>query len=309
MIPLLLFIEGRIAGASGGQADAYVEIVKEALALAQTRSDAGRTATLSASLSQAYGWAGLLREALAANDVAFAGVSSIADFDHQFLGYSIEHWILSLRGRILVRLGRFNEARRCFDQILAIEPALIDPTVRFIANLGYVDLAWCLDDPTMANEHAGQVADLATRQGSPYLRAYSFACSGTAHSIAGKYEAAIQAFTDGVNFLREARVAMEIEPEMLASMADCQLRCEAFQMAIETAQKAATISQDRSSRLPQCRASITLASALVADNQNEARDRVAELLHRAEELIRISGANIYVRLLEEARGRCAVQIN
>jgi hypothetical protein len=52
-----------------------------------------------------------------------------------------------------------------------------------------------------------------------------------------------------------------------------------------------------------------LASALVADNRNEARDRVAELLHRAEELIRVSGANIYARLLEEARGRCAVQIN
>lgn len=308
MIPLLLFIEGRIAGASGGQADAYVKIVKEALALAEVRGDAGRTATLSASLSQAYGWAGLLREALAANDVAFAGVSSIADFDHQFLGYSIEHWILSLRGRILVRLGRFDEARRCFDQILAIEPALIDPTVRFIANLGYVDLAWCLDDPTMANEHAGQVADLATLQGSPYLRAYSFACSGTAHSIAGKYEAAIQAFAEGVNFLREARVAMEIEPEMLASMADCQLRSEAFHMAIETAQEAATISQDRSSRLPQCRASITLASALVASNHIEAPIRAAELLDRAEELIRVSGANIYMRLLEEACGRCAVQI-
>jgi adenylate cyclase len=178
MIPLLLFVEGRIAGASGGQADAYVKIVKEALALAESRRDAGRAATLSASLSQAYGWAGLLREALAANDVALAGVSSIADFDHQFLGYSIEHWILSLRGRILVRLGRFDEARRCFDQILAIEPALIDPTVRFIANLGYVDLAWCLDDPKMANEHAGQVADLATRQGSPYLRAYSSVLAG-----------------------------------------------------------------------------------------------------------------------------------
>jgi class 3 adenylate cyclase len=89
MIALLLFIEGRIAGASGGQADAYVEIVKEALALTEPRHDAGRTATLNASLSQAYGWAGLLREALAANDIALAGASSIADFDHKFLGYSI----------------------------------------------------------------------------------------------------------------------------------------------------------------------------------------------------------------------------
>jgi class 3 adenylate cyclase/tetratricopeptide (TPR) repeat protein len=308
MIPLLLFVEGRIAGASGGQADAYVKIVKEALALTESRRDVGRTATLSASLSQAYGWAGLLREALAANDVATAGTPSIADFDHQFLGYSIEHWILSLRGRILVRLGRFDEARQCFDQILAIEPALIDPTVRFIANLGYVDLAWCLDDPTMANEHAGRVADLTTRQGSAYLRAYSFACSGTALGIGGNYEAAVQAFTEGVNFVREARVAMEIEPELLASIADGQLRGGALQLAIRTAQEAILIAQGRSARLPECRASITLASALSATDDFEARNQAAELLDRAEQLIRVSGAAIYLPLLEEARGRCVAQI-
>ena len=308
MIPLLLFIEGRIAGASGGQADAYVKIVKEALALTESKRDAGRTATLNASLSQAYGWAGLLREALAANDAALAGVSSIADFDHQFLGYSIEHWILSLRGRILVRLGRFDEARLCFDRILAIEPGLIDPTVRFIANLGYVDLAWCLDDAAMATEHAGRVAEMAKRQGSPYLRAYSFACSGTAHSIAGNYEVAIQAFTAGVNFVREARVAMEIEAEMMATMADCQLRSGAFRIAIEAAQEADTIAQSRSARLAQCRASITLAKALVATNEIDAHNQATKLLDRAEELIHVSGANIYMRLLEEARGRCVVQV-
>jgi adenylate cyclase len=308
MIPLLLFIEGRIAGASGGQADAYVRIVKEALALTESRRDAGRTATLNASLGQAYGWAGLLREALAANDIALAGVSDIADFDHQFLGYSIEHWILSLRGRILVRLGRFDEARRCFDQMLAIEPALIDPTVRFIANLGYVDLAWCLNDPIMANEHAGRVADLAMRQGSPYLRAYSFACSGTARSIGGNYEAAIQAFTEGIHFLREARVAMEIEPDMLASVADCQLRSGALDLAIGTAQEAILIALGRSARLPQCRASITLASALNATNEIEARNQAAELLDRAEQLIHVSGANIYLPLLEEARRNCVAQV-
>jgi class 3 adenylate cyclase/tetratricopeptide (TPR) repeat protein len=307
MIPLLLFIEGRIAGASGGQADGYVKIVKEALALTESKQDVGRTATLNASLCQAYGWAGLLREALAANDVALAGASSISNFDHQFLGYSIDHWILSLRGRILVRLGRFDEARRCFDQMLAIEPALIDPTVRFIANLGYVDLAWCLDDPNMADEHAARVEELATGQGSAYLRAYSFACTATARNIAGDYEGAILAFREGVNFLRQARVAMEIEPDMLASIADCQFRSGTLDPAIKTAQEAILIAEGRSARLAQCRASITLASALSATDDIEARNQAAELLDRAEQLIEVSGASIYAPLLKEARGRCVAR--
>jgi class 3 adenylate cyclase/tetratricopeptide (TPR) repeat protein len=309
MIPLLLFIEGRLAGASGGQADAYVKIVKEALALTESIRDTGRTATLNASLSQAYGWAGLLHEALAANDIALAGVPDIADFDHQFLGYSIEHWILSLRGRILVRIGHFDEARRCFDQILALEPALIDPTVQFIANLGYVDLAWCLDDPAMAALHAGHVAELAVRQGSPYLRAYSLACHGMAQSIAGDYDDAIQTLTDGVDFVREARVAMEIEPEMLANLADCRLRSGAFQLAIQTAEEAIAMSQSRSARLPQCRAMITLAGALTTINEIEAHDRAAELFDQAEQLIDVTGAGIYRPLLDKARGRCTNRVS
>jgi hypothetical protein len=191
---------------------------------------------------------------------------------------------------------------------VSIEPALIDPTVRFIANLGYVDLAWCLNDPIMANEHAGRVAELAMRQGSPYLRAYSFACTGTARSIGGNYEAAIEAFTEGIHFLRDARVAMEIEPDMLASIADCQLRSGEFHLAIATAQEAILIALGRSARLPQCRASITLASALNATNEIEVRDQATELLDRAEQLIHVSGANIYLPLLEETRRNCVAQV-
>jgi tetratricopeptide (TPR) repeat protein len=301
MIPMLLFVEGRIAGASGGQADAYVSAVKEALALSESRQDPGRIATLNASLSQAYGWAGLLREALAASDAALAGVSSVADFDHQFLGYKVEHWILGLRGRILLRLGRFDEARRCFDRILIIEPALIDPTVQFIANQGYVDLAWCVGDAEMATAHAQRVFDLATRQASPYLRAYSLAYMGIAHGVAGNYRAAIQSLSEGVDFVRAARVAMEIEPEMLASIAEYQLRSGAWEASIEKAKEAIDIARDRHTRLPECRAMITLAVAYAASEDPDRSDEAAMLVGHAEVAIEATGASIYRRLLEEAR--------
>src|SRR5262249_53335310 len=125
MIPLLLFVDGRITVTSGGPADASVELVKEGLSLLEEGKDIGRIATLNASLSQAYGWAGLLNEALSANDAAFKGISQIGKFDHQFLGYSVERWAVSLRGRILVRLGRFEEAEKCFDLVLGVEENLL----------------------------------------------------------------------------------------------------------------------------------------------------------------------------------------
>ena len=75
-------------------------------------------------------------------------------------------------------------------------------------------------------------------QASPRLpRAYSLACRGTAQGVSEDYQAAIKSFAEGVDFVRAARVAMEIEPEMLASIADCQLRSGRFTAAIDQKHK------------------------------------------------------------------------
>ncbi|MBV9559283.1 MAG: AAA family ATPase [Bradyrhizobium sp.] len=300
MVPLLFFVEGRIAAASGGAADAYVERVEQALSLIDLDRDRGRVATLNASLSQAYGWAGLLREALSANDAALEGVSSVTDFDHQFLGYSVEHWTLSLRGRILLRLGRFDAARACFDRMLAI-PGLIAPTVQIIANFAYVELAWCLGDVSMARDYLTQVVAIAARHGSAYLRLYALACEGIAHGIVHDYGSGIRATSEALRLLREAHVSMEFEPELLASLADFLARSGEVDKAIETANEAIAVARNRTARLPECRAQITLGGALLAARGSQAADEAKMLLDGAETLIERTGACIYEGLLKEAR--------
>ncbi|MCK1379489.1 hypothetical protein IVB33_18180, partial [Bradyrhizobium sp. 24] len=94
------------------------------------------------------------------------------------------------------------------------------------------------------------------------MRAYSLACIGTAQGIAQNYHAAILSLTEGVEFVRAARVAMEIEPEMLASIADYQLRSGAHAAAVDKAREAIAVAQERHARLPECRATIALAAAL-----------------------------------------------
>jgi len=300
MVPLLLFVEGRIAAASGGAADAYVERVKHALSLMDPNRDRGRLATLNASLSQAYGWAGLLREALSANDAALEGVSSVSDFDHQFLGYSVEHWTLSLRGRILLRLGEFEAARACFDHVLATS-GLIDPTVQIIANFAYVELAWCLGDVSLACEYVKQVTAIAARHDSAYLRLYSLACEGIGYGIVDDYDGALRTTGEALRLLRESHVSMEFEPELLASLAEFLARSGATHAAIETANEAIAIARKRTARLPECRAQITLGRALLAERGGDAINEAKSLLDGAETLIARSGALIYEALLKEAR--------
>jgi class 3 adenylate cyclase/tetratricopeptide (TPR) repeat protein len=300
IIPLLRLFEARIAQVSGGSADALAQTLERVISHLEPVRDAGRIATLSAALSHAYGWAGLLREALAANDAALAGVSEVTDLDHQFLGYSVEHWALALRGRLLLRLGQFDAARSCFDHMLGIQE-LLDPTVEFIAHFGYVDLAWCLDDASMAAEHAMQIAAIATRQGSAYLRVYCLAAEGIAECIARNFDRAIDTLAEGIQFLREAKAAMEFEPEMLASLAFCLAQTGAHDRAIEVAKETVAMARQRSSRLPECRASITLATVLLTAIGAEAQEEAAALLDTADTLIRVTGASIYERHLEEAR--------
>ncbi len=304
MIPLLLLVDGRIAQVTGGNSDTFVQQIKQAISLAEGSGDSGRLATLHAALSHAYGWAGLLREALEASDAALAGIADVTDFDQRFLGYSVEHWILGLRGRILLRLGRFDAARACFDALIGIK-ALIDPTVLFIAHFGYVGMAWCHDDPTMAREHAGRIGVLAERHGGAYLRLYQLASQAIADGIAGDYEGAVNGAIRSIEFLRQTGAAIEFEPELLASLADYQMRKSDHARAITTAVDAVAMARLRGARLPECRASITLASLALLTEGAGAHDGATALLDEAGRLIEECGACIYEARLNEARALLA----
>ena len=300
IIPLLLLVDGRIAQVSGGNSDALVHQIKQAIALAEGNRDAGRLATLYAALSHAYGWAGLLREALEASDAALARVAEVTDFDQRFLGYSVENWILGLRGRILLRLGQFDAARSCFDKLIGIK-TLIDPTVLFIAHFGYVDMAWCHEDPTMAHEHAARIAALAERHGGAYLRLYRLTSKAMADAIAGNYEDAVNGTIRSLEYLRQTGAAIEFEPELLASLADYRMRQGDYAHAVATAMDAIAMGRQRGARLPVCRATITLASVVLLTEGVGAYGRATSLLAETERLIKESGTRIYDARAHEAR--------
>ena len=98
-------MDGRITVSTGGPADTYVERVRQALSLLKDTGNVGKIATLNCALSQAYGLAGLFSDALAANTVALEGIDQVEKFDHQFLGYSVEHWDSACAGAFCCGLG------------------------------------------------------------------------------------------------------------------------------------------------------------------------------------------------------------
>lgn len=298
MVPLLLFAQARLIGAGGGAADDYAARIRHALDLVPPGGHGERRATLSAGLCQAYGWGGLLREALAAADAALAERPFLDRFDRDFLGYSVEHWVVSLRGRILVHLARFEEAQASFDEMLALEPSLVDPTVRFISHLGTLDIAWCRGDGDLARRHARRIGELAARHGSPYLQVFRLACSGTAHTISGNFEAGARDFEAALAFSRSAKAALDHEADMLAGLAECHLAAGDATQAAAFAGEAARTALRLDARIPELRARIVAARAARAQGDGETGARA---LRRAAALLERTGALAFRPILAAAR--------
>ena len=301
MIPLLLFVEARIGGASGGPADQYVAQVRRALDMTRDKGDPGRAATLYASLSQAYGWAGLFREALAANDEAVLRLPHVTAFDNRFLGYSVEDWTISLRARILIHLDQMDEARRWLDHMLAIEVGRIDPTVHFISHLGFVDLAWITDDARLAEEHAAKVAELAARHGTPYLRVFAFACAAVAKELAGDPQGAIQEFREGLSFMHDAKAALDYEPDMVAGLAECLAKAGQDDEALAAAHLAVQVARERNARVPEWRGLLVAGTLLLARGDPSSIAAGQATLTLAADLLERIGARALLRRAEAFR--------
>lgn len=303
LIQLLLMVEGRMLQASGGPADGYVERLLKALSLTPAGSDPGRAATLNAALSQAYAWAGMLEHALAANDSALQDVAEIDRFDHDFIGFSIEHWVLGMRGRLLARLGRLEEAEQCLGDMLVLGQSSNDPVILQFAHFGYMDLASCRQDAALAEQHAGRVSEIAAKHEGPYLRVFALSCRASAASIGGDFKAAAAIYAQALAQVRTANVAMEFETEILASLAECHRNLGHLDEAAAMAQEAIDISRQRSTRLPECRALITLASATLETHGLAHAGHAETLFAEAEALVRVTGASIYEATLLRERAR------
>lgn len=300
---LLLMVEGRMLQSSGGPADWYIERLQQALELAAPKAHLGRIATLNAALSQAYGWAGLLNQALEANDVALKAVASIDKFDREFIGFNPEQWILGMRGRLLTRLGRHEEAQQCWQQMSSVDAGPVDPAVQTILHLGQVEHAWWTNDAVLAQEHAALLAGLADKTAMPYLKTVTANCQGMARSMSHDFSGAVHALAEAIRLVRSENVAAEYETEVLASLAECHRRSGNAAKAQVVAREAIEISRQRSTRLPECRALITLAAALIDEGGAQTAGEADDLFAQAESLIRQTGAAIYEPALLFERSR------
>jgi adenylate cyclase len=306
LVQLLLIAEGRILQGNGGPADEYVECIRKAIELAGDEADAGRIATTHAALSHAYSWAGLLGQALEANDVALKGVASIDKLDRDFFGFDIRQWVLGIRVRLLIRMGRFDEASACLRSMVESIEAGHDPVIRQMAHHLHAEFAWSSSDVELARAHASKVTRIARENGSSYSRVFDFWTSAMAELTAQEYDEAARNCVKALDLIRTARVGVECEAEILAILAECRLHTGNHEQALADAKVAVEVARRRSNRAAEGRAMVVWGAALARDPLGDANE-ANEIFEQAQQVISLTGARVFGEVLERERQRLAAR--
>jgi class 3 adenylate cyclase/tetratricopeptide (TPR) repeat protein len=283
---------GRIL-ANGGSADEYVEKTREAKAIADQGNDPSIQITLKAVLCHALWLSGRMREALQMNIEATNRAHEIMKFDRETLGFDIEVWLTVLRGRTLVMLNRKEEARPFLDRILQLESSQVDPLHHVMPSMAYVDVAWAEGNVGLAQEHAERAFSLALKSGNPYLRVYAQACRGFSHVITGRLTSAIEDLSDALSFARSRKAGLELEPRILADLANAFRLNGDSAAALSTVDQAIKVATERHARVPECLARIVRADLLLRSTTSDQTAEGRQELERAVALMQETGAMLF----------------
>jgi adenylate cyclase len=298
---LILAGYGRIMACTGS-ADQYVAQLLHAI---EVCGDPSIRTILQVLLCQAYGYAGRLREALAAGETALKQVAFVEKSHETQLGFNLERWAESLHTRLLVRTGSFDVARERVARLVASEDGHPDPAVLFIPHHAGIEMAWLTRDEKLAALHSQRIDEIAGRNNTPYVAMYASACRGLALSLAGDHVAAIQTLESAIRLAREAFVGLEYESDMLAFLAEIHLRSNSLAAAFGAAEQGIAVARERRARLAECRSTLVLAQVVDADSARYPQYQLSELLARARQLIEETGARPYESLFPVAQSPAA----
>ena len=293
---------GRIVAASGGSADDYIRLVREALAVLDAEANPAEAVLLNGLLCQANMLAGFVGPALAANAAALQMIDNESRGNAgvvlgltagQMVGFNIPYWIKCLQAGALVMLGRFSDADERLARLFQTDPADAEPLHQAVPHEVAVKLAWFRNDTLAATRHADQVGHFATQAGNPYWFVFASYCQGLAASTARDFTEADGFFQQALDASRRGKAGLEVEARILAFQADNLVRAGDPRRAGEVAADAIAVAKQKSDRLAECHASLVAARACLMRGEAQYAEEAGRLLNRASDLIDETGAKAY----------------
>lgn len=297
---LLLGAYGRVIAATGA-ADDYIGLARQGVAAAAASGDRDVFVACNAQLCQAYLLAGCLRESLVTNDIAIAaddqrgGVASgvvLGLNASQIFGFDVGQWLLCLRVRTLVLLGRFEAAEECLARTLRADRSKAIPVVQYHAHLAAVEMAFHRGNSAMARSHAKEVEGYASQSSMSYLFTAARLCRALASATDGDFASASGDLYEALTTARRAKTGLEIEARVLAYLAHALDLAGEKARAAQVVGEAVDVALRRTDRVAELHAHIVAADLARAGGAIEPERREGHL-ERARALLDVTGAEIF----------------
>jgi class 3 adenylate cyclase/tetratricopeptide (TPR) repeat protein len=228
--------------------------------------------------------------ALAERDPSVGG----SDPGHYRLG---NLWLA--RANALEHLGRLDECEAALERFRALGDGPRSPSdwSRNVHTHALVraTLALARGDAPQSLRAALDFGALAERTGSPWAAIVSQFTLGRAELLAGRAQAAREAFERSLDAARQRGLALESEGEQLAALAEAEAGCGDAERARRSAEEAVAVSQRLGTRFREVYAHAALARALLtaaSAGSGAARERIASELDRAELLVGETGGAV-----------------
>jgi tetratricopeptide (TPR) repeat protein len=188
-------------------------------------------------------------------------------------GFSAHALATVLRGQVLAEMGRLREAQATVDEAVGLARACDDVESLGWALGTYPLLAWLNGEPGDSLARARDSAEIAERLGSSFSRTAAHVGLAYAHNARAEWDEAGSAAERALEIAREARAAIQYEPQMCAALAEAKTGSRDYRAAVELAERAIGVARRRETRVFEVNAAIALARALRSLEGVAARDQ------------------------------------
>jgi len=222
------------------------------------------------------------------------------------MGFSLALWSRHQRGWMRTVLGGDLDAAR--ETLARIDSSARQHDEREI-------LCWNNNTWALLERYSGVILDgdvraheavaMAESLGSPFSLAHTLNGLAIAQTARGKWDEAIAASEQALEIIRHKRIAVEVEPSLLAIYADALLGAGRLNEARSAAESSISRSLERLRPVAKLDAEIILARILLADGNTAEHGRIAGLLDSASEGISATCARVYELFVSMARAELA----
>ncbi len=254
--------------------------------------------------SNAYWWAGRLRECVTLTEQGLGLARGNLNFGADLMGFSPSLGLSVLHGSALIQTGYPREGAVELDRVIELSRKSQQLTPLYISHIFHVLRCEVTGDAATALAHGRESADWAERTGAHMARIFAYFNLGLANVLNGAWYEALEALGKALEITRERRL-LSVESGVLGVMAAAHLGLGDRAKAVALAEEAIAVGRRRGSRFREFSALLTRSRALRETLGLQATRKIEAALVEAAAWLEMSGAKSYEPFLHVERAELA----